>query len=378
MMRFLFFLMAGCFLLQAARAQADSSAAADSALIKQIEQEMNASKTEAPAQTRSAPSSNPNMSVIGDFRTNYYSDAKRHFDANLSEAEFSFQATVDPYAKADFYFAVSRNAETGEFTGEIEEGYLSTLSLPAHLQLKAGKFRSNVGRINSVHPHALPFINMPDAYVNYLGEDGLNDAGFSLSWLVPNNAFYQELTFELTDGPHNCPSFQRSAKDHYLSVAHLKNFWDLNSNTTLELGLSAINGENDSAFTTNLFAGDLTLKWKPLQMNTYRSLTWQSEFYYSNAKQTEEHTVNSIGLYSMLNYQIAKRWFTTLRYDYSNLPFDNNYDQQSYLLTFGWYATEFQKLEFEGKTTQINNHDRTYLASLRWIFVIGSHGAHQY
>ncbi|MEO8149988.1 MAG: hypothetical protein ABI723_20280 [Bacteroidia bacterium] len=354
----------------------NDSAATDSVLLKQIEQDMNAAAA-APVQQRTSPSANPNMSVIGDFRTNYISNKDRHFDANLNETEFSFQATVDPYAKADFFYSVGRDAETGKFSGEIEEGYITTLSLPAHLQLKAGKFKSDVGRINPVHAHALPFVDMPNAYTNYFG-DGLNDEGFSLSWLVPNGVFYQELTGEITSGPRESPSFEHSAKDQYLSLLHLKNFWDLNRNTTLEFGVTGINGENDSTFTTNMLTGDLTIKWKPLQMNTYKSITWQSELYYSNGKQNVNTTVNSIGFYTFLNAQIARRWFACARYDYSNLPYNNDYMQQAYSLTFGWYATEFQKLEFEGKTTASNIENRNYEVMFRWIFVIGSHGAHMY
>lgn len=363
-----------------ARAQTDSPAI-DSILLKQIEQELNTPQNnQSPnVQQRTSPSANPNISVIGDFRLNYSSNQDRHFDANLHETEFSFQSVIDPYAKADFFYSVSRNPTTGEFSGEIEEGYLTTLSLPAHLQLKAGKFKGALGRINPVHPHALPYLDVPNAFLNYFGDEGINDEGLSLSWLIPNRKFYQELIFELTAGPRDNPSFYRSTKDHYLTLAHLKNFWDLNQNTTFELGLSGISGENDSTFTTNIGAADLTLKWKPLQRNTYKSFIWQSEFYFSNAN-SESQTVNSIGLYSFVNVQIAKRSFACARYDYSNLPFNEKYVQQAYSLTLGWYATEFQKIELEGKTTADNTgvNKRYYEAMLRWIFVIGSHGAHMY
>jgi hypothetical protein len=351
---------------------------ADSALLKKIEQEMSASQTAPAAPVRTSPSVNPDISVIGDFRSHYISDAQRKFNANLNETEFSFMATVDPYVKASFFYSVSRDELTGKFSGEIEEGYVTTLSLPAHLQLKAGKFKSAVGRINPVHEHALPFISLPNAYVNYFGDDGLNDEGFSLSWLLPNSLFYQELTLELTDGPYNNPSFERSSSTHLMTLAHLKNFWDLSRNATIEFGISGITGENDSAFTTNMAAADLTYKWKPLQKNTYRSFTWQSELYFSNARMNKNTIINSLGFYSMINVQVAQRWFTCAKYDYSNLPFNNKYIQQSYSLTLGWYATEFQKIELEGKTTASNIEARNYEALLRWIFVIGSHGAHQY
>jgi hypothetical protein len=123
---------------------------------------------------------------------------------------------------------------------------------------------------------------------------------------------------------------------------------------------------------------DLTYKWKPVQMNTYKSLTWQSEFYYSNAAYTATESRNSIGLYSFVQYQIAKRWFLTGRYDYAQKPFDKKIIEQAYSLTAGWDATEFSKIEFEAKTTDDNLQSRYYQAWLRWIFVIGAHGAHQY
>ena len=78
---------------------------------------------------------------------------------------------------------------TGKYGAAVEEGYLTTLSLPAKLQLKAGKFREAVGRINPTHPHALPFIDLPNAYVNLFGEEGLNDEGVSLSWLTSQQSF---------------------------------------------------------------------------------------------------------------------------------------------------------------------------------------------
>ena len=82
-------------------AQTDSTAI-DSVLLKQIEQDMNTNQNnQTPVvQQRTSPSTNPNISVIGDFRLNYSNNQNRHFDANLHETEFSLQSTIDPYAKA--------------------------------------------------------------------------------------------------------------------------------------------------------------------------------------------------------------------------------------------------------------------------------------
>jgi len=364
-------------------AQVDSLSM-DSVLLEQVQNQLAQNTPSPQAPARTSPSANPDISVIGDFRTTYQDNRNRHFDANLAETEFSFQSVIDPYAKADFFYSVSRDAESGEFKGEIEEGYLSTLSLPAHLQLKAGKFKQQLGRINPVHAHALPFIDMPNAYVRFFGVEGMNDEGLSLSWLLPNHTFFQELTVDVTDGPRESPVFIRSTKNKYLTLAHLKNFWDLTDNATLEFGLTGISGANVSEHTTNIGAVDLTYKWKPVRLNTYKSVTFQNEFYYSQST-FDSTKVNAVGLYSLLTWQIGKRWFLSGRYDYTNKPTSAQFVEQAVSATLGWYATEFQKIELQGKFTSVNEPDEENnfkkqftQVLLRWIFVIGSHGAHQY
>jgi hypothetical protein len=360
------------------RAQTDSTAA-DSALLKLVEQQMlsNVPTQPAPQQTRSGISSNPDIGVIGDFRGSYLSLGKRNVDAYLNETEVSFQSVVDPYIRADFFVSFSRDPETHKYGVEVEEGYLTTLSLPYKLQLKAGKFREAVGRINPTHPHALPFIDLPNAFVNYFGEEGLNDEGVSVSWLTPAK-FYQELLFQTTAGAGESPTFNRGDNNRLIYLGHLKNFFTLSDNSTLEIGVTGITGPNDSSRNTSIGAADITYKWKPVKMNTYKSLTWQNEIFYSNANYSASRSSSSFGLYSFLQYQVAKRWFLTGRYDYAQKPYDKSIVEQAFSMTAGWLATEFQKIEFEGKYTNVNVlHDYNQLW-LRWIFIIGAHGAHQY
>ncbi len=297
-------------------AQTDSTAT-DSVLLKKMEQQMQSITTNEviPRQTRSGISSNPDIGVVADFQGSYISQGKRNFDTYLNETEMSFQSVVDPYIRADFFVSFGRDPATHKYGVSIEEGYLTTLSLPAKLQLKVGKFREAVGRINPIHPHALLFIDLPNAFVNYFGEEGLNDEGASLSWLLPNKAFYQEFIFQATSGTGESPSFFRGDNNSFLYLGHLKNFFTLTENATLEIGLTGITGPNDSSRNTNIAAADFTYKWKPVQLNTYKSLTWQSEIFYSNAKYASNKMHNSFGLYSFVEDQIAKRWFLTGRYD---------------------------------------------------------------
>jgi hypothetical protein len=129
-----------------------------------------------------------------------------------------------------------------------------------------------------------------------------------------------------------------------------------------------------------------------VKFNTYKSFTFQNEFYFSKAQFADTtvingntSTVNSIGWYSLINVQVSKRWFVTGRYDYTNKPSSAQFVEQAVSATLGWYATEFQKIELQGKGTfanqydVANNYEKEFAqVFLRWIFVIGTHGAHQY
>ncbi len=354
----------------------DTTAAADS-LLQELEREMAATQPPPSQQAvpRTRPSTNPDISVIGDARAWYVSEGPRNVDAEMHEVEIAFRSVIDPFARADVYVAIAH--EDGEFEFELEEAFLTTLSLPFLLQLRAGKFRSTVGKINRIHPHALPFIDTPAVYTNFFGEEGLNDQGASLSWLVPNPSFFQELTVEVTRGPGESESFAFNEGNKLLYTGHLKNFWDLSDDATLELGLSGIAGPNEDDRTSWLGGVDVTYKWKPLQFNTYRSLTLQAEAFVSR-KETDEATISAWGMYALLNYQLTRRWFLVGRFDHADLPDDASWNENAVSTTLGWYLTEFQKLELGLKTSWGPAFDQTYQALVRLVFVIGTHGAHEY
>jgi hypothetical protein len=338
---------------------------------------------------------NPNISVIGTASGGYSSlDAlDRKINLGFDEAEFSFQATVDPYAKADFFVGFHKHHEhsvepesaedeedeqggEGGFEPALEEAYLTLLSLPASMQLKLGKFRSHFGKINEVHPHALNYVDLPLMYSNFFGGDGLNDEGASLSWLVPNKLFFQDLTVQITAGPSENHSLTRAENNRLLYLAHLKNFFDVNANTTLELGLTGLSGPNANADVTNMFAADLTLKWKPLRFNRYRSFEWMSEVLVSEQKGADK--VTSLGLYTFLRYQLSKRWFHGWLYDYSEFPGLADSYHQAFSFVFQFFATEFQKAEVQFKYNDGNFFESFAEVKVRAVFVIGAHGAHQY
>lgn len=367
--------------IPSAFAQEPDSTAAPDSLLLQLQRDMaeitaaSIDPISAGSTQRSRPTTNPDISLIGDVRALYFSEGDRNVDLALHEVEIAFKSVVDPYARADVYVAATN--EDGEIHFELEEAYLTTLALPHQLQLKAGKFRSNIGKINRLHPHSLPYPDMPAVYTRFFGEEGLNDQGVGLSWLLPNRTFYQELSFEITRGPGESESFSTSEENRLLYTSHLKNFWDLSRNSTLELGFSGLAGPNDSGHTSWIGGVDVTYKWKPIQFNTYRSFSLQVESFFSRLE-TGQDDISTWGMYALASYQLAQRWAVIGRYDYTDLPDDPDWNESAISATIAWYATEFQKLELGTRSSWRDGVDADLQAIFRVVFVLGTHGAHEY
>src|SRR5258705_11124113 len=109
----------------------------------------------------------------------------------VQNLEMTFDGKVDPYFRGQANIVLQLDPH-GETTIEAEEAYLETMSLPFNLQVKAGQFFTEFGRLNATHPHTWDFVDQPLVNGRFLGEDGLRSAGARVSWLAPT-PFYSEL-----------------------------------------------------------------------------------------------------------------------------------------------------------------------------------------
>lgn len=361
-------------------AQSDSTAV-DSLLVKQLEQQMQAAAPPTPAPQaapRSAPTTNPDLSAIGDFRTLYTSEGKRNVELYFNQLEMQLTSVVDPYARANFLFSFGKDSVNGDFSAGLEEATLTSIDLPYQLQATIGKFKPHFTKVNTLHPHAFSFVDFPTMLTRYFSDEGLFMEGVSASWLVPNPAdFYQELDIEIGRSEAN-HSLDQGNANRLLYVGHLKNFFELTDNATVELGLSGLSGVNSEQFSTTMAGVDVTYKWKPVQFNTFQSFTWQSEGLLCKTTTSSAAAVQTYGAYSFLEYQIAERTFLGARYDYSALPGNKSTEDRVSSLLVRFQPTEFQILALE-----FQHNDRSYGANvnqvvLRAIFAIGTHGAHAY
>jgi hypothetical protein len=110
---------------------------------------------------------NPDMAVIGNFVGAAGKNDIAPLPAlKLNEAEMSFQAIVDPYARADFFLSASPEGL------EVEEGFITFPTLPGGLLMKVGKMKAQFGKVNTMHSHTQPWVDTPLPMVNLLGGEG--------------------------------------------------------------------------------------------------------------------------------------------------------------------------------------------------------------
>ena len=98
--------------------------------------------------------------------------------------EMDLSASVDPFAKGYAVINASADAVTGEMALGVEEAALQTTSLPWNLELKAGRFFGEFGRLSYIHDHELPFVNRPLVLDQYIGGESRTD-GLQVNWLLP-------------------------------------------------------------------------------------------------------------------------------------------------------------------------------------------------
>jgi hypothetical protein len=314
---------------------------------------------------------NPDMAVIGNFLGALGSNTVAPQPAlEMHEAELSFQAIVDPYARADFFLSMSPDSIS------IEEGFITFPTLPGGLLLKVGKMKAQFGKVNTMHSHVLPWADEPLIMTNLLGgEDGLNDSGMSLSKLILNPVLFLEATGEVYNGNNGIwKSYKRSDVAY---VGRLRGYRDLTEGTNLDLGTSFSYGHNDAGadFTTKIAAIDATIRYRPLRRAIYRRFIARTELMWSNRGQPTADA-KAFGMYASAEYQFSQRWFTGVRIDLSDRAANPSQRDKSRSLLLTYWPSEFSQIRGQYRRTAYAEGPVANELLFQFLFSIGAHGAH--
>ena len=296
---------------------------------------------------------------------------------SLQQAEISAAGAVDPYLYGEAHIVFLEDGV------ELEEAYATSLGLPAGLQVKAGYFLTEFGRVNPTHPHSWDWIDQPVTNTRMFGGDGQRGVGVRLGWLLPVPWFSELLLTMQNATGERMPSFLgdvegvgarypfagaledagytltiggRPMLDH--QVKGMRDFvyaarWTHSfspGDTTALIGLSGEygpnrTGDNGAAW---IYGGDLLVRWRPA-VNEYGwpYVSWQTEVtgrdYHAVgfhaaldqgagnppfAVDLPERTFRDWGVTTMLVWGFVRDWALGGRFEYAS-SFDHHGDYQA-------------------------------------------------
>ncbi len=331
--------------------------------------------------SRSAPSAlNPAIGMAIDATAEHR--AKTGGDFNFRAAELGISASVDPYARAYAFFTGSKD----EF--EVEEAAIVTTSLPWNMQVRAGRFFADFGRLAKFHPHEYAFVNTPLSLERIVGGESKAD-GVELNYLFPTPFFLRA-----TVGGYNKLGAENERLDdtksrtwsRFTYLGRLQTYFDLADNHSIELGSSlaftpSIRIPSDPEGGDRTLTGvDLTYRYQPLGSTLYEGLTLGAEFF-GNSERVERASgfrrMFAPGGYAYAEAKLNREWAAGFLYDNAPSLASPGKKTIGYSPFITWNLSEFNRLRFQysylDDQVREEKSERGHQFFLQWTTVLGSH-----
>lgn len=336
----------------------------------------------------------------------------------LDHTELALSGNVDDL----FYGKLTTVLEShdGETELELEEAFIQTLSLPAGLGVRAGRFLAEVGYLNSKHAHTDYFADRPLPAQAFLGGHYFDD-GVRLNWVAPTD-LYLELGAEAFAGT-NFPAASGERVGATNLFANLGG--DIGSSQSWQTSLSWLQAdadpdhcsadahahgheeehegdhegeeEHDEEHGHGIdicgFKGDRDLlvaaavwKWAPGGNFKYQSLTVLGEFYRQDERGEMAHDDHfdqwrqtSYGGYLSAAWQFNPNWTLGVRGSYVE-PGDGYGDDKAtaYDAMIQYNHSHFSTVRLQYSREERDIGVRDDVLTLQYVMSLGDHGAHQF
>lgn len=306
---------------------------------------------------------------------------------------------------------IAGHTHEGKFEAELEEAWVQTRTLPAGFQMRAGRFASQIGYLNELHPHADDFVERPLLYRAFLGNHWFDD-GVRLNWVAPT-PFYLRLGAEVFRGKQLIEE-AASAQSPGAAVLSAKVGGDLGASQSWQAGLSllrnrreaAVHGQEEeggeegehahghhghgahgAAFSgRRMVLGELTWKWAPDGNNSRQQLRVTYERAQVRglnrfARSGDRHVAD----YLSVVWRFAPAWEVGARVDALNvrIPHEDHFDRGSLretALMLAYKPTHQQTLRLQA-TRQRNRagfDTAGNAVQLQYVLSFGAHAAHSF
>jgi hypothetical protein len=331
---------------------------------------------------------------------------------SLAESELGLSASIDPWWRGAANIALHPDNAVS-----VEEAYVQTTALGQGLTVKAGRFLSSVGYLNSQHAHTWDFADNPLAYQALLGTQ-YGDDGVQLQWLAPTD-LYLALNAELGRG-RGFPGSDSGRNGAGMRALALHAGGDWGDSHSWRAGVSVLNtqatdlawvaGGGASAELPQRFSGrsrvwvaDAVWKWAPNGNATRTSFKLQGELLRSTHDGSVVDDAGAAGAYRAAQsgwylqgiYQFMPSWRVGLRTERLNLGsvVDGSSGSAANLtaglrqpskhtLMLDYSPSEFSRLRLQVAQDRARadapgtGADRQI--TLQYQMSLGAHGAHSY
>jgi hypothetical protein len=327
---------------------------------------------------------------------------------SLGESELALSANVDDQFYGQVTVALASTDAQTEV--ELEEAFVQTLALPQGFTLKAGRFFSEIGYLNSKHAHAWDFADQPLVYQALLGTQ-FDDTGVQVRWVAPVDLFL-EIGAEAFRGDHfPAAGAADQGLGAWTAFAHVGG--DVGAEHSWRAGVSYLDAkavdrestEPDDALlaftgTSTVWLADFVWKWAENGNPRTRNFIVQGE--YLRRRESGDLTLTGDlpdssgpyrgtqdGFYLQGVYQFRPRWRVGVRYDWlqadntlPGLPVpialdDLGHDPSRVTLMVDFSNSEFSRLRLQVAADDSGPGSDTRFI-LQYVMSVGAHGAHQF
>ncbi len=338
---------------------------------------------------------NPDISFIGDSRAIIENSLPAEIGEDglrmeFDELEIAATGYLNPYSRADVFLGIH-----GTEGIEIEEASATLLrGLPLNLQIEAGQYLVDFGKINTQHDHQWSWMGRPLMHSLYFGDDGLKDVGVNISTFRPigNKALTVSgnlLQGDFFGGHHEHGATEPTEEEPDFDPGgsgRLSLFMPFGDFTTCEAGLSGLYGQHDPDENrwTTMGGFDLKFKWRP---DMYRSLTMVAEGLIGSrdvdidtlAGILDDHN-SSFGYFASVDCQFRRRYNIGAFIDFGQEPDISEDDHSAFGLFAGFsLAEETYRIGLLLRQDDGADFDGPYQTGiLQFLWSLGPHKPHIY
>ena len=329
----------------------------------------------------------------------------------LGHSDVSVRGPLGRHFEAQFTAAAHTLERKVEF--DLEEAWVQTRTLPAGFQVRAGRFSSQLGYLNELHPHSDDFVQRPLLYRAFLGGHWFDD-GLRVNWTAPTD-LYLRLGAEVFRG-RQLVRDTASARRPGAFVLSAKTGGDIGRSQSWQAGLSLLHNRREAAVEVHeegeegeeehaaegaeehahahgaafsgrrMWLAELAWKWAPEGNNRQQQLRVVYEHAVIMrpnrfATRSDRHHAG----YLSVVYRFAPSWEAGVRADVLRVrqPHEDHFDdgrmrEAALMLAYKPTHAQTLRLQFTKQQDRGGFPAANRAVQLQYILNFGAHGSHSF